>query len=223
MRNIVVIDCGSGNLHSVMGGLQRAATQASTDTGKEYHLSLTTNAADLAQADKIILPGVGAFGNCMTGLHALPEMHETLEHHVLEKTVPFLGICVGMQMLLERGLEHGEHAGLGWIEGEVVPITPPDFSFKIPHMGWNELELTQPDHPLFTDITPGDHCYFVHSYYAAPSDTKTILATVNYGATLPAAIGRKHIMGVQFHPEKSQHVGQILLKNFLELEMEDIA
>ncbi len=210
-KQIRIINCGSGNLHSVAAGMARAAAIG------DYDVTVITEATDLQDADYIVLPGQGAFADCMRGLTSLPGMREALEERVLRAGVPYLGICVGMQMLLEQGREHGDHAGLGWIAGEVVPITPGDPTLKIPHMGWNELQLNQPDHPFFAGIEDGAHVYFVHSYHARCTDPDNVLATADYGETLTAVIGKDNIIATQFHPEKSHHTGQTLLENFLRM------
>ena len=161
-----------------------------------------------------MLPGVGAFADCMRGLSAVPGMVEVLREKVLKEGAPFLGICVGMQLLATVGREFGSHAGLGWIAGEVVKITPDDANLKIPHMGWNELTLLRP-HPLLAGIAPGAHAYFVHSYQFKPALPDDLLATTDYGGPLTAMIGNENIAGTQFHPEKSQATGLRLLGNFL--------
>lgn len=207
MRNIVIIDCGAGNLHSV-----RKAFAA--ELPADATLNVTTNAADLDAATHIVLPGVGAFADCMAGLNALPGMREALEKKVRQGGTPFLGICVGMQMLFERGHEHGVHAGLGWFKGEVKPIAPTDPSLKIPHMGWNRLRLLS-EHPFLAGIKQGDFAYFVHSYAASAATRDKILATVDYGGEIVAVVGHANIVGCQFHPEKSQRVGLTLIRNFL--------
>lgn len=210
MKKLVIIDCGSGNLHSVQAGLRRAAQ------GRDTEILLTTEAGELAMADRIVLPGVGAFADCMNGLVALSGMRAALEKRVHGDGVPFLGICVGMQMLMEKSLEHGEHAGLGWLPGEVVPVAPADPALKIPHMGWNELQLLQPEHPLFVGLEAEPHMYFVHSFHARCGEASDRLAAVQYGETLTAAVGRGNIAGTQFHPEKSHKAGERLLANFID-------
>ncbi len=206
---LVVIDYGSGNLKSAASALRDIAAPL----GVEVEVSARSDA--LANADAIVLPGVGAFGDCMRGLSAIPGMIAALNARVLDHKTPFLGICVGMQLLFERGLEHGTHEGLGWLKGKVVPLTPDDTSLKIPHMGWNELTLTRPEHPLLHHIAAGDHAYFVHSFHSALGAQENLLATVDYGGTVTAIVGKDHIMGTQFHPEKSQRTGMQLLHNFL--------
>lgn len=206
MIHLAIIDYGSGNLRSVAKAFERVEGGA--------RIEVTQDAAALAQASHIVLPGVGAFGDCMRGLQALPGMIAALEENVLQRKKPFLGICVGMQMLLTRGHEHGLHQGLGWIAGEVVALSPQDPNLKIPHMGWNELGIPSP-HPLLRDINPGAHAYFVHSFHARCENPAHVLATTNYGGKVTAVIGQGNIMGTQFHPEKSQETGLQLLANFL--------
>lgn len=207
--NIAIIDCGAGNLHSV-----RKAVVSQLPEGA--NLAVVTEAAALAAATHIILPGVGAFADCMHGFNALPGMRAALEKKVLHENIPFLGICVGMQMLFQRGHEHGTHEGFGWFEGEVRMITPADPSLRIPHMGWNRLHLRQKDVKILNDIPQDSFVYFVHSYAATGCNPKEVLATVDYGGDIVALIGHNNIMGVQFHPEKSQSVGLRMIRNFLE-------
>lgn len=204
---ICVIDYGSGNLHSVAAALRRVAGDTVT---------LTSDARELISATHIVLPGVGAFGDCLAGVNSLSGMREMLEQRVRNDKIPFLGICVGMQLMLERGHEHGMHEGFGWIKGEVVPIIPADPTLKIPHMGWNELSITQPGH-ITRDIANGDHAYFVHSYHAQCRDKNDVIATVDYGEPLTAMIGHGNIFGTQFHPEKSHKTGEQILRNFIGL------
>ena len=180
-------------------------------------VQVVRNADALDDAEYIVLPGQGAFADCMAGLEAIPGMRQKLEDRVVGAGVPYLGICVGMQMMMSVSHEHGEHKGLGWIDGDVVAIEPKDPSYKIPHMGWNELHIAQHGHPFFAGIEPEDHVYFVHSYHAVAKENKHVLATTEYGDFLTAAIGRDNMVGTQFHPEKSHHVGEQLLKNFLSM------
>lgn len=205
---LAIIDYGSGNLRSVAKAFERMADGA-------MPVIVTNEAEQLARASHIVLPGVGAFADCMAGLRALPSMLDALSEQVLEKKKPFLGICVGMQMLFTRGHEHGVHEGLGWLEGEVKPLDNKSGTLKIPHMGWNALDITQP-HGLLAGINSGDHAYFVHSY-AAHTAPQNILATCDYAQTITAAVGKDNIMGTQFHPEKSQSAGLALLANFMRL------
>ncbi len=176
---------------------------------------MTANPADLAAASHIVLPGVGAFADCMRGLTALPGMVEALTREVRARGKPFLGICVGMQLMAERGLEYGTHAGLGWIAGDVQRLAPADAALKIPHMGWNELILDQPKHALLAGIANADHAYFVHSYELKARHKTDIAAHTQYGGDVVAMVARDNIAGTQFHPEKSQAAGLRLVANFL--------
>ena len=207
---VALIDYGSGNLRSAEKALARVATENVTG----QIIVVTSDADVVAKAERIVLPGVGAFGDCMNGLKSVPGMIDALKNAVLKRGVPFLGICVGMQLLADVGREFGDHPGLGWIGGDVVKIAPRDPSLKIPHMGWNELKVLRA-HPLLADIPAGGHAYFVHSYHFRCKDPAHVLATTDYGETLTAMIGRDNIAGTQFHPEKSQAVGLTLLGNFL--------
>jgi len=211
MRPIVaLIDYGSGNLRSAEKALARAAEERATN----HEIAVTTDAHIVANAERIVLPGVGAFADCMTGLSALPGMIETLTQCVLVQRKPFLGICVGMQLMATVGREFGNHPGLGWIAGEVVRLAPSDSSLKIPQMGWNELLLSR-EHPLLSGIAPGADVYFLHSYAMQPALPSDVLSTAEYGGTVTAAIARDNYAGMQFHPEKSQATGLRLLGNFL--------
>ncbi len=201
----VIVDYGSGNLRSAAKAFERAS-----NGGK---IEVTGDAAALTQATHIVLPGVGAFGDCLAGLRALPGMVEALQENVIARGKPFLGICVGMQLMATRGLEHGVHQGLGWIAGEVRGIK--GAGLKVPHMGWNDLRLKVPSHPLFAGVNSGDHAYFVHSYHLVPEQPSDVLADVDYGGPIVAAVGRDNIVGTQFHPEKSQALGLRLIANFL--------
>lgn len=209
MANIAIIDCGAGNLHSVRKAFESQLLQGAA-------LNIVTDANVLEAATHIVLPGVGAFADCMQGFTALPGMRAALEKKVLHGTTPFLGICVGMQMLFERGHEHGTHDGLGWFKGEVKLLTPNDSSLRIPHMGWNKLQLQQKDNFLLRNIKDADFAYFVHSYAATQCNPAEIIATVDYGGEVVALIGRDNIVGTQFHPEKSQAVGLAMIRNFLD-------
>jgi len=211
MATVALIDYGSGNLRSAEKALARAASERSTG----HEIRVTADPPAIARAERIVLPGVGAFADCMRGLTANPSLIDALSEAVLKRAVPFLGICVGMQLLATVGREFGDHPGLGWIEGEVLKLTPSDPGLKIPHIGWNELNVTRP-HPLFAGIGPGAHAYFVHSYAMKTNDPARVLATSDYGGPFTAAVGRDNIAGTQFHPEKSQAVGLIVLGNFLE-------
>lgn len=195
---LALIDYGAGNLHSVANALKAAGA---TD------VLVTGDAAAVAKADRIVLPGVGAFGACAVALRAVPGMVEALERRVRRDGVPFLGICVGMQLMADAGEEHGTHAGLGWVRGTVRQLTPTDRNAKVPHMGWNDVMPAVP-HPL---IAAGE-AYFLHSY---AFDGDDVLATTEHGGAVTAAIGRDNMLGVQFHPEKSQRYGLALLERFL--------
>jgi glutamine amidotransferase len=210
MSLVALIDYGSGNLRSAEKALARAAEEHGTG----HTIAVTADPAVAAKAERIVLPGVGAFADCMAGLKALPGMVEALSEAVLARGIPFLGICVGMQLLAEVGREFGDHPGLGWIKGDVVRMAPSNPALKIPHMGWNELSFVRP-HPLFAGLEPGAHAYFVHSYIIRPADPAAILATADYGGPFAAAVGRANIVGTQFHPEKSQATGLAILGNFL--------
>lgn len=210
-----IIDYGSGNLRSAAKAFARAAAE----TGKGAVI-VTSDASEVARADRIVLPGVGAFADCRRGLDAVPGMVEALRKTVLEHKRPFLGICVGMQLMADAGFEHGETQGLSWIPGKVVELKPqgaaPDGGvYRVPHMGWNELMFDKPAHPLFAGFSPGDHVYFVHSYHLDCANPADRLATVSYGQTITAAVGRDNMVGTQFHPEKSQALGLRLISNFL--------
>jgi glutamine amidotransferase len=207
----VIIDYGSGNLRSAAKAVERAAS----DIGTGLSVQVTSDWRAVRDADYVILPGVGAFGDCLQGLEALEGMHAALQDTVITKGRPFLGICVGMQLLAGRGTEHGIHNGLGWIEGEVVPIDPADPTLKIPHMGWNELNILVPNHPVLSGISAGAHAYFVHSYAFQGLSKGALLADVDYGGAVTAIIGRDNLIGTQFHPEKSQATGLRFLCNFL--------
>ncbi len=205
MSATVVIDYGSGNL--------RSAAKALAAAGGDVRV--TADARDVENAERIVLPGVGAFADCKAGLDRLPGMAEALEASVRRKGRPFLGICVGMQLMAEAGLEHGRHPGLGWIAGEVTKLSPQgNPAPKIPHMGWNELALKR-NHPFFAGIKNGAHAYFVHSYHLALTNPGDLLAATDYGGPIVAALARDNMLGVQFHPEKSQAMGLTLLANFL--------
>ena len=206
----VVIDYGSGNLRSAAKAFERASREA----GADGRVLVTNHADSLRDASRIVLPGVGAFADCRRGLAAVPGMEEALRQAVLRDGRPFLGICVGMQLLAERGREFETVDGLGWIKGEVGPLAPRDPALKIPHMGWNQLQLRQA-HPVLEGIENGAHAYFVHSYALMPTDKNDLIADVDYAGPIAAAVGRDNIVGVQFHPEKSQMIGLRLIANFL--------
>lgn len=206
----VIIDYGSGNLRSAEKAFQRSAREL----GLDMEISVTDDADIVRAADRIVLPGVGAFGDCMRGLNAVPGMHAALEEAVHVNARPFLGICVGMQLMATRGLEHAEQKGLGWIEGDVVELTPSDPALKIPHMGWNELEIVQ-DHAVLADL-PTAHAYFVHSYQLQAVNEADVIARTQYGGPVTAVVARDNMVGTQFHPEKSQALGLALIRNFLQ-------
>jgi len=207
---VAIIDYGSGNLRSAAKAFERAAHES----GFGGAVAVTAEPGDVAGASHIVLPGVGAFADCMSGLRALPGMVDALTRAVRHEGKPFLGICVGMQLCASRGLEHGVHEGLGWLPGDVKRLEPSDASFKIPHMGWNELIVQRP-HPLFAGIETGAHAYFVHSYQFVPADPGIVGLASDYGGTIAASVVRGNIAGTQFHPEKSQEAGLRLIANFL--------
>lgn len=211
-----VVDYGSGNLHSAGKALERAAREG----GSGVRVVVTSDPKEVLAADRIVLPGVGAFADCHAGLEAVAGLKDAISEQVIDKGRPFLGICVGMQLMATRGLEFGTHAGLGWIAGEVRGIAPTDPALKIPHMGWNTLLPVGAgaDHPLFSGIPLGPdgwHAYFVHSFHFVPEDERHVLARTDYGGPITAAVGRDNLFGTQFHPEKSQALGLKLLANFL--------
>lgn len=208
---VVIVDYGSGNLRSAAKAFERAAD----DLGLGLDVMVSSSASDVEAASHVVLPGVGAFADCKAGLAALDGMEEALEQTVISGGTPFMGICVGMQLMAEFGREHGEHVGLGWIEGAVEPMKPADKALKIPHMGWNELHLCDPGHPLFNGLDNGAHVYFVHGYHMVCDNPTHVLATADYGGAVTAAVGRDNMVGTQFHPEKSQAVGLKLIGNFL--------
>ncbi|MBO6900983.1 MAG: imidazole glycerol phosphate synthase subunit HisH [Rhizobiaceae bacterium] len=210
---VVIIDYGSGNLRSAAKAFERAAREG----GKAASIEVTADAEAVRRADRIVLPGVGAYADCRAGLDAVSGMVEALEEAVMDKGRPFLGICVGMQLMSERGLEKTTTKGLGWIVGDVVEMKPSDPALKIPQIGWNTIELAK-NHPLFDGISTGDdglHAYFVHSYHLAAARTEDLLATTDYGGKVTAAVARDNMVGTQFHPEKSQKLGLALIANFL--------
>ena len=213
MQRVVIIDYGSGNLHSAHKAFERAAHESDANAS----IAVTSNPEDVTAADRIVLPGVGAFADCKRGLVAVPGMIEALETAVRKQGRPFLGICVGMQLMATRGLEFGETPGLGWIAGDVTAIVPSDPSLKIPHMGWNDLTVIN-EHALLAGIPTepkGLHAYFVHSFHLAPADRSVLVAETNYGGPVTAMIGQDNMVGTQFHPEKSQALGLRLIANFL--------
>ena len=210
---VAIVDYGSGNLRSAEKAFERAASEA----GIEAEVFLATSAEDVERADRVVLPGVGAFADCKAGIEAVPGMRAALEDAAMRRRVPFLGICVGMQLMASRGLEHGETEGFGWIPGEVRPIEPADPALKIPHMGWNVL-LPVTAHPVFDGLPLGEegmHAYFVHSFHFVPENEAHVLARTDYGGPVTAAVGRDNLLGFQFHPEKSQRLGLELIARFL--------
>ncbi|MGE5266597.1 MAG: imidazole glycerol phosphate synthase subunit HisH [Deltaproteobacteria bacterium] len=213
MQRVAIIDYGSGNLHSAAKAFERAAR----DSGCASEIVVTADPEAVRSADRVVLPGVGAFADCRRGLEAVPGMRAAMDEAVHGKGRPFLGICVGMQLLATRGLEHGVTEGLGWIEGEVRAITPNDPALKIPHMGWNTLSAVR-RHALLDGLSTGPsglHAYFVHSYHFVPADRADVVAETDYGGPVTALISHGNIAGTQFHPEKSQALGLGLIANFL--------
>ena len=206
---VVLIDYESGNLHSAHKAFERMAAEVG---GGEVLVS--ADPAALVDASHIVLPGDGAFPACRAALDAVSGMGAALHEQVMDAGKPFLGICVGMQLLADRGREYADTPGLGWIGGEVVRIDPGAAGLKVPHMGWNDLVIDQP-HPVLDGITTGDHAYFVHSYHFATADPARQLAHVDYGGPRAAVVGRDNIVGTQFHPEKSQATGLRMIANFL--------
>jgi len=210
---VAIVDYGSGNLHSAQKAFERAAREA----GIAASIMVTADCAAVAKADRIILPGVGAFADCRRGLDAVPGMVAALHEAVKARGTPFIGICVGMQLLATRGLEYEVVKGLDWIPGDVKKIEPRDATLKIPHMGWNTLDVARP-HALLSDIPTGPrglHAYFVHSYALKAANTEDVVATADYGGPIAAFVARDNVAGVQFHPEKSQTLGLKLIANFL--------
>jgi glutamine amidotransferase len=211
--SVAIVDYGSGNLHSAAKAFERAARES----GHDQPITVTSDPAQVAAADRVVLPGVGAFADCRRGLDEIPGMIDALEQNVRRRGRPFFGICVGMQLMAERGREYQVTPGLGWIAGEVNRITPANPSLKIPHMGWNTLDMRKA-HPLLADIPLGPdglHAYFVHSYELKPAARGDLVAQADYGGPLTAIVGRDNMVGTQFHPEKSQRLGLALIANFL--------
>ena len=212
--SVAIVDYGSGNLHSAAKAFERAARES----GHSQPIVVTNDPAKVARADRVVLPGVGAFADCRRGLDQINGMVEALNESILQRGRPFFGICVGMQLMAERGREYQVTPGLGWIAGEVDRITPSDAGLKIPHMGWNTLNMLQP-HALLDEIPLGPdglHAYFVHSYELKPSQRGDLVAQADYGGPLTAIVGRDNMVGTQFHPEKSQRLGLRLIANFLQ-------
>jgi len=210
---VAIVDCGSGNLHSAAKAFERAAREC----GHEQPIVVTNDPQTVGRADRVVLPGVGAFADCRRGLDAVSGLVEALNESVRTRGRPFLGICVGMQLMAERGHEYEVIEGLGWIAGEVLRIAPRDTSLKIPHMGWNTLNELR-SHPLLDQIPVGAdglHAYFVHSYQLEPADRGDLVAAADYGGPVTAIVARDNYAGTQFHPEKSQRLGLKLIANFL--------
>ena len=211
--SVAIVDYGSGNLHSAANAFERAARES----GHDAPILVTRDPEVVRRAERVVLPGVGAFADCRRGLDAVPGMVEALRETVRVKGRPFLGICVGMQLMADRGREYEVTDGLGWIAGEVDRITPRDPGLKIPHMGWNTLDQTK-EHPLLAGIPVGPqglHAYFVHSYHLKVADRSNLVAETNYGGPVTAIVARETAVGTQFHPEKSQRLGLRLIANFL--------
>jgi glutamine amidotransferase len=210
---VAIVDYGSGNLHSAAKAFERAARES----GHNQPILVTSDPDQVACADRVVLPGVGAFADCRRGLDAIAGMVEALDERVRRQGQPFLGICVGMQLMAERGREYEVTPGLGWIPGEVDRIAPADPGLKIPHMGWNTLNVRMP-HPLLDGIMAGPeglHAYFVHSFHLKPDLRSDLVAEADYGGLVTAIVGRDTMVGTQFHPEKSQRLGLKLIANFL--------
>jgi glutamine amidotransferase len=207
---VAIVDYGSGNLRSAAKAFERAAAAS----GAATEIRVASDPEIVAAADRIVLPGVGAFADCRRGLAAVAGLEAALDEAVMVRGRPFLGICVGMQLMAWRGREFETVDGLGWIGGEVVAIEPGDAALKIPHMGWNELEFRAP-HPLVDGLAAGAHAYFVHSYHFRPAEPADLVAVTDYGGPLAALVAHGNLAGTQFHPEKSQEAGLRLIRNFL--------
>ncbi|MFT7087698.1 MAG: glutamine amidotransferase [Rickettsiales bacterium] len=204
---VVIIDYGSGNLQSVLNALDKIKTPSTI-------VQITSDPRNLKSATHIILPGVGAFGDCISSLNAIEGMNKELKTQVLENKKPFLGICVGMQLLADLGLEHGKNAGLGFIAGDVIEIDNQNETLKVPHMGWNNINIHK-SHPILDGINDDEHFYFVHSFHFVVENKENIVATVNYGQKITAIIAKENIVATQFHPEKSSAAGLKILQNFI--------
>lgn len=212
MQKIVIIDYGSGNIHSV----QNAFTKVISNHDLPFEVFISNRPEDVLNADRIVLPGQGAFGDCIHNLKSVPGMIEALEKAVLDNKTPFLGICVGMQLLMTTGYEHGEYDGLGWIEGSVIAVEPNDKRLKIPHMGWNTLKFVQLNHPVIKNqLKNQSHFYFVHSFMVESKERDVVVANTDYGVEIPAIVAKDNIIGIQCHPEKSQAEGLTFLYDFL--------
>jgi len=214
-EQLVLVDYGSGNLRSA----ERAAERMINEAGLNIKAHISAEPDVVARADRLILPGVGAYGDCARGIQAIDGMWQAIEAAVHSRAIPFLGICVGMQLMLTEGIEHGTHAGFNWLKGRVTPIREQGVAadMKVPHMGWNELHVsaTGQSHPVLAEL-PDTHAYFVHSYAATDVPDANIMARATYGVPLTAAIAKDNMIGTQFHPEKSQKLGLALIRNFLE-------
>jgi imidazole glycerol-phosphate synthase subunit HisH len=210
---VVIIDYGSGNLRSAAKAFERVIS----DENLPFGVAVSADPETLNKAAKIVLPGQGAFGDCMNGLSSIPGMVDALNNNVIKKGKPFFGICVGMQLMASRGLEMGTHTGLGWIPGDVVLMTLANKNYKIPHMGWNELHISQSgkNHFVLRNTKNADHYYFVHSYMFKCENTQHVLGNTEYGGIVPAIVGKDNMIGTQFHPEKSQQNGLGLISGFL--------
>ncbi len=208
---VAIIDYGSGNLRSAAKAFERAAHEA----GLRTRVRVTAEPEAVRTAERVVLPGVGAFAHCYGGLDGIEGMVEALTEAAIARGRPFLGICVGMQLMASFGREHGRHPGLGWIPGEVLALEPGEPALKVPHMGWNALEILAPKHPVLAGLVPNTHVYFVHGYQFRPRDPKYLLARVDYGGPVAAVVGRDNLIGTQFHPEKSQAAGLTIIGNFL--------
>ena len=207
---LAIVDYGSGNLRSAAKAFERAAREAEIDV----LIHVTDKAELVAGADRIVLPGVGAFGDCLAGLNAVPGMRDALEESAIRRGRPFLGICVGMQLMAERGIEFGLNTGLGWIKGDIVKLSPADPALKLPHMGWNEVRPVR-QHPVAEEFRAGVDAYFVHSFALIDAREAEVLARTDYGGSFPSIVGRDNLIGTQFHPEKSQATGLRLIGAFL--------
>ncbi|WP_019904968.1 imidazole glycerol phosphate synthase subunit HisH [Methylobacterium sp. 77] len=213
-ETVAIIDYGSGNLHSAAKAFERAGKEAGLSTTR---IVVTSDPDVVASADRVVLPGVGAYADCRQGLDSVAGMVEAMTHAAHGRGRPFLGICVGMQLLASRGLEYETTPGLGWIAGDVGPIRPSDPHLKVPHMGWNTLRPER-EHALLDGIPTGEtglHAYFVHSFALAPVNREDVVAESDYGGPVTAFVARDNVAGTQFHPEKSQHLGLALIANFL--------
>ena len=211
---VAILDYGSGNLRSAEKAFERAARERALAA----EIEVTSDPQTVARADRLVLPGVGAFADCRRGLDAVPGLREALTEAVEARSRPFLGICVGMQLMARRGLEYEVTEGLGWIDGDVVRLQPADPALKIPHMGWNTLDVLR-EHPLLAGIAGGEtglHAYFVHSYHLQAADEADVVARTDHGGPITAIVARDNKAGVQFHPEKSQRLGLALIGNFLD-------